>query len=118
MDKIKLLLSLAIFVAGIVVYTLLADTLTVYRVLAFLVALAIALGVFATSSYGKEGLSFFKSANIERRKVVWPTPTETTQATLMVVVMVIVLGLYLWLLDLLSFKFVYDLILNVPSRGA
>lgn len=116
MDKIKLAIAAFIVVAGVVVYYLMSDVLTVFRILVFLGFLAAAIGVAATSVYGTDTLAFIKSANVERRKVVWPTPTETTQATLMVIVMVIILGLYLWLLDLLSFWAVYDVILDVPDN--
>lgn len=115
MDNLKLVMAAVLVVAGVVVYYLMSDSLTVFRILVFLAFVAAAIGVAALSSHGTEALSFIKSANVERRKVVWPTPTETTQATLMVIVMVIILGLYLWFLDLVSFWAVYDLILDVPS---
>ena len=38
-------------------------------------------------------------ARVEVRKVVWPTPQETTQTTLIVVVVVIFVAFILWMLD-------------------
>ncbi|MGR3913002.1 MAG: preprotein translocase subunit SecE [Gammaproteobacteria bacterium] len=66
-----------------------------------------------TTESGRAAMLFAKGANIERQKMVWPGRREAVQVTGMVVVMVIVFGLYLWLLDSLSFFGVYDLILDV-----
>ncbi|MEA3290804.1 MAG: preprotein translocase subunit SecE, partial [Pseudomonadota bacterium] len=49
----------------------------------------------------------------EVRKVVWPTRREAAQVTLVVIVMVILAGLYMWLLDAISFYVIYDLLLGV-----
>jgi preprotein translocase subunit SecE len=47
------------------------------------------------------------------RKVVWPTRRETAQSTMIVIVMVFIVGIYLWLLDALSFWAIYDLALGL-----
>ena len=49
----------------------------------------------------------------EVRKVVWPTRRETAQSTMIVIVMVFIVGIYLWLLDALSFWAIYDLALGL-----
>ena len=49
---------------------------------------------------GRRIWSFFGEAQIEVRKVVWPTREETVQTTLVVILMVFVIALFLWLLDL------------------
>jgi preprotein translocase subunit SecE len=51
-------------------------------------------------------MGFVVEAQIEVRKVVWPTRAETLQATLAVVVMVVVLGVMLWMFDMLLLKVV------------
>jgi len=62
------------------------------------------LGVALTTTQGANFLVLLKEANKERRKVVWPTPVETRQTTMIVVAVVILVGLGLWGLDsLLSF---------------
>ena len=43
---------------------------------------------------------FFQDAQIEVRKVVWPTREETLQTTLIVIAVVIVIAIILWLLDM------------------
>jgi preprotein translocase subunit SecE len=40
-----------------------------------------------------------KDANIERRKVIWPTKQETGQTTLIVAVVVLFAALVLWAVD-------------------
>jgi preprotein translocase subunit SecE len=54
-----------------------------------------------TTAKGQAFLQLLKDANIERRKVVWPTRQETTQTTMIVVAVVVVVGLALWGLDTL-----------------
>ena len=38
-------------------------------------------------------------ANVERRKVVWPTRQESVQTTLVIAVFVIIVALIMWALD-------------------
>jgi preprotein translocase subunit SecE len=45
--------------------------------------------------------------------VVWPTRRETAQSTVIVILMVLVVGIYLWLLDAISFWAIYDLALGL-----
>jgi preprotein translocase subunit SecE len=56
-------------------------------------------GFALASSQGSAFLQFLKSANLERRKVVWPTRQETTQTTMIVVVVVVLMSLVLWGVD-------------------
>jgi preprotein translocase subunit SecE len=52
-----------------------------------------------TSTQGKQIFEFFKEAQIELLKVVWPTRQETVQTTSIVMVMVTVTGFVLWGID-------------------
>jgi preprotein translocase subunit SecE len=61
--------------------------------------MAISAGFALTSSQGKAFMQLLKEANVERRKVVWPTRQETTQTTMIVVVVVVLMALVLWGLD-------------------
>jgi len=63
--------------------------------LAGLLALALAL----TTTLGRSFLSLLKEAQIEARKVVWPTGEETWRTTLIVLAVVVVSSLILWALD-------------------
>lgn len=76
------------------------DIPALYRILAVVGVMLVGLGVAAFTSEGIRFRQYFKEANIERRKVVWPTRPETTQTTMIVVAVVIFMGFVLWLLDL------------------
>ena len=62
----------------------------------------IALGALAltfTTAQGKSFVKLLKEAQIEGRRVVWPTKEETWQTTLIVLAVVLVMSLILWGLD-------------------
>jgi len=99
LDVLKWLLAatfLAAAVAGNVIY---ADMALLYRVVGVVVLMLISVGIALTSSQGKAFLQLLKEANVERRKVVWPTRQETTQTTIIVVAVVFFMSLILWGLD-------------------
>ena len=60
-----------------------------------------AAAVFAVSrtSVGATIWSYLQGANIERRKVVWPTRQESVQTTLVIAVFVVIVAVIMWLLD-------------------
>jgi len=43
--------------------------------------------------------SYLQGANVERRKVVWPTRQESVQTTLVIAIFVVIVALIMWLLD-------------------
>ena len=72
-------------------------------ILVALIAVAIVASfIAAQSDSGATFFRFLKEADIERRKVVWPTHQETLQTALMVVIVTILISLFLagvdWLL--------------------
>lgn len=93
-----------------------SDWLQVVRVGAVIVGVAVAGLIALTTEAGRAAVVFAKGANIERQKMVWPGRREAMQVTGLVVIMVILFGLYLWLLDSLSFYGIYDLVLGL-KRG-
>ncbi|MDF1762970.1 MAG: preprotein translocase subunit SecE [Oleibacter sp.] len=100
LDILKWLVA-ALFLAGAVsVNYLYADLGTLYRVLAMVALMLLSVGAAFTTTHGQSFLVLLKEANKERRKVVWPTPIETRQTTLVVVAVVFIAGLGLWLLDM------------------
>jgi len=115
MDRIKLFFSAAIVVAGAVAFYYFADAPLVLRIGGVLLSLAAAAALAATTELGHETIEFFKGANLERRKVVWPSWPDTWKGTVMVIVMVVIVGLYLWFLDRMSFLVIYDLILGTNN---
>jgi len=105
-DVVKWFVAIALFVAAIVGAGdyVLPELGALYRVLAVVALMLLTLGVALTTTQGANFLVLLKEANKERRKVVWPTPVETRQTTMIVVAVVILVGLGLWGLDsLLSF---------------
>ncbi len=95
-------LSLLILATGVYgFYHFQGDVMPLVRVIGLLVALGIALAVAARTLKGKTLLSFIREADVERRKVVWPTRPETLQTTLIVLVITILVGIMLFLMDTL-----------------
>jgi preprotein translocase subunit SecE len=112
MDRIKLTAAGLIVAAAVVLFYYFGDVPLALRIGGVILAVAAAAAVAATTALGREAVEFIKGADLERRKVVWPTRRETLQGTLVVIVMVVLVGLYLWILDTISFWLIYDLILG------
>jgi preprotein translocase subunit SecE len=100
LDKVKIVLAIAIVIGGIAGYYAYETAPAVLRVGAVILSLAIGLGVFATSGVGKELWAFIQGSRIELRKVVWPNRQETGQTTLVIIFFVIIMGIFFWLLDM------------------
>ena len=99
LDIIKWILAIAFLAAAVVGNYMYANEPLLYRVLGVVVLMLVGVGIAFTSSQGKNFWELLKGANIERRKVVWPTRQETTQTTMIVVVVVILMSLVLWGVD-------------------
>jgi preprotein translocase subunit SecE len=82
------------------------------RVVALLVLLVAAVGVFFTSESGRQLIAFGRDSWREVRKVVWPTRKESMQMTGYVFAFVVVMALFLWLTDKTLEWVLYDLILG------
>ena len=101
-DVVKQGLSLVFVVAGVAGFYYFSDVpgfTLLYRVLALVAIILLAVGVVLTTDAGRMILSFALEAKLEVRKVVWPTREETIRTTLLVFGMVFIVGLLLWLLD-------------------
>ncbi len=99
LDIVKWILAIAFLAAAVVGNYVYANEPLLYRVLGVVVLMLVGAAIALTSSQGKAFLQLLKEANIERRKVVWPTRQETTQTTLIVVVVVVLMSLVLWGVD-------------------
>ncbi len=99
LSAVKWLLAIALAGGAIVGNQMYAEVGLLYRILGVVALMALALAVAATTIKGKAFRILLKEANIERRKVVWPTRQETTQTTLIVVAVVILVAILLWGLD-------------------
>lgn len=100
LDSLKFLIAIALLIGGVVQYYYFEEESQLYRVLALLGFVALAMGVVYTTRMGHGLWLFARDARTEVRKVVWPTRQETMQTTLMVIVMVILVGIMLWLIDM------------------
>ena len=98
-DRFKLVLAVLALASGIAGYYYLGDKTLVVRVLALLGALAVTVAIAMQTELGRAAWAFGKDAQIELRKVVWPSRKETVQVTLMVVVIVIAVSIFLWFVD-------------------
>ena len=58
-----------------------------------------ALALTLTTTQGQAFLKLLKEAQIEARRVVWPTKDETLQTTMIVFAVVVVMSLVLWGVD-------------------
>ena len=99
-DTLLLLVSVIMLLAGIGAYYYYQDlAITPVRVVALIAVTLLASWVAAQSQKGGAFFRFLKEADIERRKVVWPTHQEAVQTSLMVIIVVIIISLFLAVVD-------------------
>ena len=111
-DKAKLAVAALLLVAGIVVFYVLGQRDLWQRVVALLVLLVGAVGVFFTAETGRQLIAFGRESVKEVKKVVWPTRKEAGQMTLYVFAFVFVMALFMFLTDKTLEWVLYDLILG------
>ncbi len=75
------------------------DQPLLYRVLVLLIVAAGAVALALRTARGGALLELLKGANVERRRVVWPSRQERNQTTLVVLGFILVMALLLWGLD-------------------
>ena len=105
-DSMLLMISVVMLIGGIWAYYFYQElAITPVRVAGLIGVTLVAAWIAAQSTQGAALFRFFKEADIERRKVVWPTHQETLQTSLMVIVVTIIISLFLagvdWLLGAL-----------------
>jgi preprotein translocase subunit SecE len=98
-----LLISIVMLLGGIAGYYYYQDlAITPVRVAGLIGVAALASWVATRSEQGAAFFRFLKEADIERRKVVWPSHQEALQTSLVVIVVIIIISLFLagvdWLL--------------------
>ena len=99
MDTLKLAFAALLVIAGMAGYYVFSSHSVLLRVIGLLACLLVAIMVASRTEKGRAVWSFFHEAQIEVRKVVWPTREETMQTTLLVMAMVVVSALLMWGLD-------------------
>ena len=100
LDGLKWLLVVALVVGAAVANGYFSDQLQfIYRLLAMVAIFALAVSIAFYTAKGRAFWTLAREAQVEVRKVVWPTNAETNQTTLLVLAVVLVTGLILWLFD-------------------
>jgi preprotein translocase subunit SecE len=120
LDKVKVSVAALLVLGGIAGYYQLPSLMggevsILLRVAVIAIALIAAAVVFFTSESGRATQVFAKGAQIELKKMIWPSRQETIQGTLMVVALVILFSLFLWAVDAISFNAIYDWVLGVQE---
>jgi len=100
-DSAKLVLAIAVLVAGIAGYYWFAGMPVAVRILMVLAGLGIGAALLFWSAQGQVLWQYIQGSRVELHKMVWPTRQETLQTTLVVFVFVLLLGVFFWLVDML-----------------
>jgi len=111
-DKAKLGVAGVLLIGSVVAFYLLGQKDMWLRVLALLVCLGAAVGVFFTSESGKQLIAYGRESVREVKKVVWPSRKEAMQMTGYVFAFVVVMALFLWISDKTLEWLLYDVILG------
>jgi len=99
-DKIKWVLVVVLLIGGLGGFYYFAEYSMFIRVPALLAVAVVCVVIVLRTNAGGQLVGFFREANIEVRKVVWPSGKETTQTTLVVMAMVVIVAVFLWVLDM------------------
>ena len=100
-DLIKWIVTLALLVGVVVANSTYSEVALLYRVLAIVAVVLVAVLIAFNTEKGNAFWELLKAAQIELRKVVWPTTQEVNQTSVLVVAVVIATALILWGLDAL-----------------
>jgi preprotein translocase subunit SecE len=103
-DTPLLIAALALLFGGLVAFYYFDPQLGKLARLGILLAsLAGCVGIVSRTGTGATIWDYLKGANVERKKVVWPTRQESVQTTLVIAVFVVIVALFLsgvdWLLS-------------------
>jgi preprotein translocase subunit SecE len=95
-NTLILAVATVLLLAGVGSYYYFQDlAITPVRVVGLIAVAVVASFIAAQSDSGSAFFHFLKEADIERRKVVWPTHQETLQTALMVIIVTILISLLL-----------------------
>ena len=99
LDLTKIAAAVLIVVGSLVAYYSYPEVSRLVRQIGVLASVGVATWLFLLSARGKVLASYMREAQIEIRKVVWPTWKETYQVTGIVIVGVVVAAVLLGVLD-------------------
>jgi preprotein translocase subunit SecE len=99
-DTPLLIAALALLLGGMVAFYYFDPQLGKLARLAILLGGVAACGFLVSrTGQGATIADYLRGANVERKKVVWPTRQESLQTTLVIAVFVVILALIMWGLD-------------------
>ena len=99
-DSVKLWAAGLLVAAAMGAFYYFSEASLLVRILGLLATVVVAIVIGLRTEPGKQLAGFMKEAQIEVRKVVWPTRDETVKTTLVVAAVVLVMGVLLWFLDM------------------
>jgi preprotein translocase subunit SecE len=99
-DSAKLWVAGLLVAAAMGAFYYFSEVSLLVRILGLLAAVVLAIVIGIRTEPGRQLAGFMREAQIEVRKVVWPTRDETVKTTLIVALVVLVMGVLLWSLDL------------------
>ena len=99
-DIFKFLVALGVLTISLVGFYYYAEAPKIFRVLCVLAGIIVSLVIVSQTLKGRQAIDFVREAQVEVRKIVWPTRQETSQTTLFVIIVVIIFAILLWVLDL------------------
>ena len=99
-DTLKLVVAVLVTIAAVAGFYFFSDQQFLLRFGGLVLGVAVSIVITLQTEKGRNIWIFFQDAQIEVRKVVWPTRQETVQTTLIVIVVVIIVAIILWLLDM------------------
>jgi preprotein translocase subunit SecE len=111
-DKVKILLAVALAAAGIFAFHYFGEHALVLRVLYVIAGLLAGAAVGWFTEPGQDFYAFARSSWDETRKVVWPTRKEAVQTTAAVFGFVVIMAVFLWVTDKSLEWALYDMILG------
>jgi preprotein translocase subunit SecE len=99
LDAVMLGLAAFLVAGALGAFYYFGDQSLLLRVVGLLAVIGLALALGFRTQKGRDIWAFMKEAQVEVRKVVWPTRQETVRMTLIVVLMVVTVAGFLWVLD-------------------
>lgn len=99
-DIFKFLVALVVLTISLVGFYYYSEAPKIIRVLGVLAGIIVSLVIVSQTLKGRQTIGFVRDAQVEVRKIVWPTRQETSQTTLFVIIVVIIFAILLWVLDL------------------
>ena len=99
LDILKLTIALLILASAVAAFYIFANESQLLRVVGLLAATGVSIAIALQTEKGRNLWAFIQDAQVEVRKVVWPTRQETLQTTVIVIIAVIIFAIILGILD-------------------